>query len=296
MILRRGLEHMRRNLGRVGGRKQRRAPAAKAKAARRPKARPKANVLQPRLSPALKSRSVWAVLSVLAHVIYMPSRTMVHLVMEHFLIWIRDEWGEPAFASYFQREYLREQEVREDRYGRRTLLWADWWSGAGNTHSWDCPGHPASQQAAEQANSKTKRDIRDHAPGRKLTSHQDVVSALLGCLATWLRPIRQVDEASDGPVTLMGPANGLHPFRPDRPDGWMLSGGLLVRVPCGGNRLHRLPAIGAVLNKMRTCRRRKPMEETTRHGNKHLGGRHRHIMLSLSVASCQNIFRQRCAH
>ena len=130
---------------------------------------------------------------------------MLHVALEHFLIWIREQWGEQSWADYFEREYLCKKRVPRATFGRDELIWAHWWSGAGFHEAWDCPGHPGSQQVAEQANFKLKKDIREQAPNKQIRTHQDVAMAVLGCLKTWLSPIQDVDANTDAPVTLMAP-------------------------------------------------------------------------------------------
>ena len=188
--LRRGIEHLKRNLrsnqsqGKRGPRKSRAKAAAKSKA--KAKALPRA---APRPAPHLGSRSIWAAINVIAEIMYMPSQAMVHLALECFLDWVRLQWGEQLWHDYFVREYVDRCTLEKQTFGRQELFMPHWWSGAGISRRWDEPGHPASQQAAEQQNSKFKKDIRKHAPERKLTTHQAVVSSIQGCLRTWLRPI-----------------------------------------------------------------------------------------------------------
>ena len=102
------------------------------------------------------------------------------------------------------------------------LLWADWWRGAGFHQRWKCPGPPASQQSAEQANFKLKKDVREQAPDGQVRTHQDVLTALCECKRTWLSPISEVDANTDRPVTLMGLPGDVPVKRPNRPDAWML--------------------------------------------------------------------------
>ena len=274
--LRRGIEHLKRNLrsnqtqGKRGPRKSKAKALAKAQAKAKALPRP-----APRPAPHLSSRSIWAAINVITEIMYMPSKTMMHVALECFLDWVRLQWGEQQWHDYFVREYVDRctlSDADQRTFGRRELFMPHWWSGAGNCRRWNQPGHPASQQAAEQQNSKIKKDIREHAPERKLTTHQAVVTSIQGCLRTWLRPIQAVDAASTlSPVTLMGLPGGVQLSRPDRPDAWMLAKGRVVRKPCS-NKLFFFPPISQSLSKMRLCKKTLPYEQKCIKDAKCFGG------------------------
>ena len=152
----------------------------------------------------------------------MPSQATMHVTLQCFLDWVRLQWGEQLWHDYFVREYVDRCTVEQRTLGRKELFMPHWWSGAGISRRWKQPGHPASQQAAEQRNSKFNKDIREHDPERKLCDKQH--TRRLTDLAS---PIKPVDGASTlSPVALMGLPGGVQLSRPDRPDGWMLAKGV----------------------------------------------------------------------
>ena len=275
--LRRGIEHLKRNLrnnqsqGKRGPRKSKAKVSAAGKAKAKPKATAKAKAL-PRPAPHLKSRSIWAAINVITEIMYMPSQAMMHIALDCFLDWVRLQWGEQLWHDYFVREYVDKCHVDSRAFGRQELFLPHWWSGAGTCRHWDQPGHPASQQAAEQQNSKFKKDVREHAPEGGLTTHQAVVSSIQGCLRTWLRPLKAVDASTLSPISLMAPPGGLQLSAPDRPDAWMLATGRVIRKPCS-NKLTYFPPINVTLKKMRSCRRSFPYEQKTIKDAVRLGGR-----------------------
>ena len=132
-----------------------------------------------------------------------------------------------------------------DVYGVREMFTADWHAGLGRSASW-LPSMPATQQPAEAANAKLKRDLRR---GRKLCRHQDVLSALQDATKTWCQPLLPVDAKRGKPITLMGPDGKVVASRPCEPCPWMLQEGRKIRPPFCKKVMH-YPPISKVLHLM----------------------------------------------
>ena len=129
--LRRGIEHLKRNLrsnqtqGKRGPRKSKAKALAKAQAKAKALPRP-----APRPAPHLSSRSIWAAINVITEIMYMPSKTMMHVALECFLDWVRLQWGEQQWHDYFVREYVDRctlSDADQRTFGRRELFMPHWW-------------------------------------------------------------------------------------------------------------------------------------------------------------------------
>jgi len=165
--VRRGIEHLRRNLrsnhsaGQSRARNQQDAaePAAKARAAqpvakaRAAQSAAKARAARVREAPPkphLKSgRSIYAVLNVVAEIMFAPTRSYVHIALEAFVKTMREVWMEAEFADYFVQTYCVRSAVDAGKYGAAWLYTPEWWCG---TFSGE-PGFPSSQQTIEEMNS-----------------------------------------------------------------------------------------------------------------------------------------------
>ena len=111
--------------------------------------------------------------------IYMPTMSLLHIALETFINWAEKVWKEPRWIAYWRKEYTTTIAVDSEKYAKPELLHAAWWSGIGASSTYNLVGHPASQQCAEQCNSKVKKDIQAVNPIRR---HEDVVKNLLRCL------------------------------------------------------------------------------------------------------------------
>lgn len=262
--LRFGVEHMRRNLKSnqsAGTRPPRQAaPKAAGRGRARAQAKPKAKAKAKARPPHLEgNRPIWAVLALVRCLLFVPTDSMLHVFLTVILDRIRRVWLENRWAAYWEKEYLCWRDVPMETYGVARLFTALWWSGLGSCKGFQSVGHPSSQQTAEAANAKMKRDLRSQGEIRK---HQDVILALEKCLPTWLAPLSPADEATNEPISMMG---DVRLGRPSCPDQWMYHEGANLRMPAGGH-VVAFASIELILHKMRSCRRRLP-HETWASGN-----------------------------
>ena len=174
---------MRRNLlknFRKGSKKATPKVAPKAKTrfrprARRPQMRSDGEDLETAGAPSLKHRSVWAYLVEHAEIVFAPTRILFHLLMDAVLARSRRAWDDDAgtWTSYYERVYLRKERVSAQKYGLEEIWGSDWWSGCLSASGERAPG--STQQPAEQANAKYKRDMKSQG---RLTTHAAVAEAL----------------------------------------------------------------------------------------------------------------------
>ena len=106
--IKRGIEHLRRNLRTNHNSGPSRAKAQQDAAARpkqAAKAKAKACAARAREAlpkPHLKSgRSIYAVLNVVAEIMFAPTRSYAHIVLEAFVRTMTEVWMEVEFAKYF---------------------------------------------------------------------------------------------------------------------------------------------------------------------------------------------------
>ena len=259
----RGNEHLRRNL-KTNQSAAVRTQKKKAKAKGKAKARPRCQQRMPQQDedkrpPHMEGGKLWAFLGLHSRLIFAPSESFFHVCMEAVLNRARAQWNEPSWCSYFEKWYMSSKKVDEQVFGEGKILTADWWSGVGSSHEYQ-PLPPASQQPAEQMNSKFKRDIRRLGP---LRTHQDVVDMLVQCLKMWTAPLSPSDAQTDCPLTLMGAGgdDGLRFAYPLSPDGWMQTAEGCVMRPPFTEKTVKFPGIATVLHKMKNNRKHFPHQE-----------------------------------
>ena len=150
-----------------------------------------------------------------------------------------ETWGDGAWTEYFFGQYLEQYDVQgEMRYT------ASWHAGMAARLR---PGHPASQQTAEQCFRKLKRSLA----GRPVRTHVDLADAVMRSVEIWASPLKQGEADQDrGLLSLMADEpHGSSLSSPSSPDSWMLgSEGRALRRP-GGFQQYRatIPTVAAFL-------------------------------------------------
>ena len=119
------------------------------------------------------------------------------------------------FVAYFEANYLRKRRAPQGS-GLEVMHDATWRFGMAGPL---LRGHPPTQQTAEQANAKVKRDVR--GGGNVLDTHMAVAEALRSAAVVWTSPYQPKDGAK--PLTLMASSDeALATRSPRAPDRWML--------------------------------------------------------------------------
>ena len=163
---------------------------------------------------------------------------------------VRDVWQESRWAQYFTQEYLQ-TEVTANGEHRYRATWSMTLGGPAK-------GHPPTQQCAEGANAKLKRDVKGAAG--TLCTHAAVVESLKTASVLWRSPLQP--RAGLKPLTLMAADSELATAFPRRPDAWMLGKhGVRLRMPFG--KLCLFAPIPALLKRFRMKRTPYLQEDRT---------------------------------
>ena len=165
-------------------------------------------------------------------------------------------------------------------------MWhGEWWSGA--TSGFDeenLPVPPSSQQVAEMANAKVKKDVKSQG---RLASHQAVLQALSKACQAWTEPAKHDTRR---PMTLMARSVSLH--LPSSPDDWMLHEGKSIRRPFGGQDLVHFASVAAYLEKIKTCRKKSPVNELVTSGGTRVMAMHVGRPAAVPANSARTMFEQ----
>ena len=149
--IKRGMEHLRRNLrkNQASANRKKKRPGAKAAAAKaKAKAGAKRRVARPEAEPPHIKRSIYAVLNVLAELMWSPTATYLDVCLELFLSRVANVWEEPRFCEYFIQTYCQKHAVEQSVYGQPEIWMPEWWSGVAAQRA----GFLSSQQPAEEIN------------------------------------------------------------------------------------------------------------------------------------------------
>ena len=155
--------------GKRTGQQRRPRPPRAAKAAPKPRFRPKAAARRP---PHLERREIGYVIQVIRTLLFCPSQAMFSILMGSVLDRLQHVHGEASWVAYFKRQYLCQAA------GPGGMLSAVWWAGVLSKIQ---PGYPPSQQCAEQLNTKVKRDM-ETLPRE---THAQVCQSLEKVIGTW---------------------------------------------------------------------------------------------------------------
>ncbi|CAE7428869.1 unnamed protein product [Symbiodinium sp. KB8] len=178
-------------------------------------------------------------LNLLASLALLPTQLMFHLITDSTLKRITGIWNEQRFAEYLLDTYLRKRPPPENSGLESEVYDASWWHGLAFRLM---PGHPPTQQCAEGANAKIKRDVQ--AGGVVLDTHGTVIEEIAQAATLWASPLKVKD--GDKPLTLLAGREALATHMPRGPDSWMLrTKGLRLRRPFG--QLELFPSIPTLL-------------------------------------------------
>ena len=136
--IKRGVEHMRRNLRHNQSAGSRSMGHNSSSSRQRPVSK----------KPHLASRSIYAVLNVVSELMWCPTACMLHVCLDAFLCRVRDIWQEVRWHDYFVSTYCLKKKVDESIYGTTEIWQPEWWCGVAAQK----PGLHSTQQPAEQMN------------------------------------------------------------------------------------------------------------------------------------------------
>lgn len=185
--------------------------------------------------PHLKRRPLNVFLAFWYESLFLFSKMAFHLFWSTMLARIQHGWDEPVWAEYFSREYLHCRKFQ----GR------DFWTASWHTAAL-VPGHPASQQPAEQAWRSLKRGLAS----QKTRTHVDLADSVGRVMKRWTAAVA-ANAGADGKGTLSFMPDGEWSVRyPTSPCRWMVEeAGRTVRKP-GGLQIW-IPSIVQIVAKSR---------------------------------------------
>ena len=116
--------------------------------------------------PRLKARPLHVVASTVHTLALLPTLSLRIIALRVWLARVADAdgWSEPEWCEYFRKQHCYTATLQADKYGQAECLATRWWYGHMSTI---IPGHPPSQQQAEQSHRALKRAI-SNSPTRTL--------------------------------------------------------------------------------------------------------------------------------
>ena len=228
-----GIEHLRRNIeknhkqglaqaaGRQRSRRQGRGRGGRGGRGRR---RLQGPALPPDPPPSPAPQPFRVFLAFLYESMFLPSRWMFDAywrAMKARMVYV---WGEPLWVEYVFRVYFH-----QDAQGRHA---ANWFCGRASKLQ---PGHPASQQTAEQMFRLLKRYLAGRYP---LPTHMSLACAIESAVRCWSRPVEPHTEVGNKAMHSQL-SSRVSLSKPMCPDSWMPGrSGTTLRRPGGRLQYH----------------------------------------------------------
>ena len=193
--------------------------------------------IQKKGSPRI-NRPIGAVKSMIRALSTVPTWTLFHTLVNHWLLRVEFVYLSPRWSEYFRKVYLKQKTCRQEVHGLAEMTCANWWHGISG---WTLRGYPPAWQQPEASNRQLKRCMGAGKQGLLGKNLVQIMEEVEKTVILWQGPARDQEQKS---YTLQ---SDTYRSTPGYPDVAMWQEAQTVHQP--GHGTVTLPSIQQILDK-----------------------------------------------